>query len=93
MSDQTQKKTLTDTQITTRVANRRGFMGLMAAGGVAGALLPAQAYAQGTDADNGALTDRSGCGRGGGGINTGASDSDSGNITDSPGWGRGQPYC
>ena len=93
MSHQKPKKTLTDEQISTQASGRRGFMGLMAAGGVAGAMLPSQASAQGTDADNGAWTDSGGCGRGGGGINTGATDADSGNITDSAGWGRGAPYC
>ncbi len=91
------KKTLTDAEITTdHPTGRRGFMGLMAAGGVAGAtatLTARPASAQVTDADNGLLIDSGGCGRGGGGINTGVTDADTGNITDSGGWGRGAPYC
>jgi hypothetical protein len=91
------KKTLTDTEITTtRPSGRRGFLGLMAAGGIAGAtttLAGRPAHAQGTDADNGAWVDSGGCGRGGGGVSTGVTDADSGNITDSAGWGRGAPYC
>ncbi|HID68040.1 MAG TPA: twin-arginine translocation signal domain-containing protein [Roseibacterium sp.] len=96
-SDDTTKNTLTDADIITdRPTGRRGFMGLMAVGGMAGAvtaLTPRQVSAQGTDADNGALTDDGGCGRGGGGVSTGVTDADSGNITDASGWGRGAPYC
>ncbi len=97
MSSDKKKKTLTDSDIITdHPTGRRGFMGLMAAGGVAGAtatLAPRAASAQSTDADNGAWTDAGGCGRGGGGVATGATDADSGNITDAAGWGRGAPYC
>jgi hypothetical protein len=97
MSSDDDKKTLTDADITTdRPTGRRGFIGLMAAGGVAGAaasFTARPASAQGTDVDNGAWTDAGGCGRGGGGISTGVTDADSGNITDAAGWGRGAPYC
>ena len=94
MSREKTKHTLTDSDISTaRPTGRRGFMGLMAIGGAAAALTPVQAHAQGTDADNGTLTDRSGCGRGGGGVSTGQTDGDSGAINDAVGWGRGAPYC
>ena len=91
------KKTLTDAEITTdHPTGRRGFMGLMAAGGVAGAVATfagRPASAQAADSDNGVFIDYGGCGRGGGGISTGVNDGDTGNITDARGWGRGPPYC
>ncbi|WP_224816822.1 twin-arginine translocation signal domain-containing protein [Hasllibacter sp. MH4015] len=102
MSSDHKKKTLTDTDISTdrakaQTSGRRGFMGLMAAGGVAGAaatLTPREASAQGTDSDNGAWTDAGGCGRGSGGVSTGLVDADNGSGgTDAPGFGRGAPYC
>ncbi|GAA5080294.1 twin-arginine translocation signal domain-containing protein [Roseibacterium beibuensis] len=99
-SDDDKKKTLTDDQITTdhkpQATGRRGFLGLMAAGGAAGvtaSLAPTPAEAQGTDADNGNWTDRAGCGRGYGGAYSGYTDADNGNITDRAGYGRGAPYC
>lgn len=101
MSSDDHPKTLSDTDIVTdrpaaRATGRRGFIGLVAAGGVAGAaasLAPQAASAQTTDTDNGAWADAGGCGRGGGGIATGLTDADTGNITDAAGWGRGAPYC
>ncbi|BDW86787.1 hypothetical protein [Roseicyclus marinus] len=93
----TAPKTLSDSDITTvHHSGRRGFLGLMAVGGAAGAaaaLTGNSAQAQSTDSDNGSWTDRGGCGRGGGGIYTGRTDADNGNITDSAGYGRGAPYC
>lgn len=103
MTDGKIKKTLTDSDITTdRIVDgpqdRRGFLGLMAAGGVAvgaaAALAPGAAEAQVTDSDNGQWTDRGGCGRGSGGFYTGVSDADNGSAgTDRGGYGRGAPYC
>lgn len=98
MSDTTPKKTLTDADITTdHPQGRRGFLGLMAAGGVAGAALtlaPTSAQAQVTDSDNGSWADAAGCGRGSGGYRTGITDSDNGSLgTDAGGYGRGAPYC
>lgn len=91
-------KTLTDTEITTeRPTGRRGFLGMMAVGGAAGAAVTlgvSQANAQVTDSDNGQWTDRAGCGRGSGGVFTGFSDADNGSTgTDAGGYGRGRPYC
>jgi hypothetical protein len=90
-------KTLSDSDIKTEhAAGRRGFLGLVALGGAAGAataLTGGSAQAQSTDVDNGNWTDRGGCGRGGGGLYTGGTDADNGNITDAAGYGRGAPYC
>lgn len=99
-SDGKAKRTLSDSDITTdrtKIApGRRGFLGLMAVGGVAAgsaALTGTQAQAQATDNDSGAWNDDSGCGRGPGGTYTGATDADNGNITDAGGHGRGAPTC
>ncbi|MEQ8367829.1 MAG: twin-arginine translocation signal domain-containing protein [Roseicyclus sp.] len=95
--DKKTPKTLADTDIKTEHnAGRRGFLGMVAVGGAAGAaaaLSGGQAQAQSTDIDNGSWTDRGNCGRGGGGIYTGRTDADNGNITDAGGYGRGAPYC
>jgi hypothetical protein len=95
--DKKTRQTLTDSDIKTeRQAGRRGFLGLMALGGAAGAataLSGGQAQAQATDVDNGNWTDRGGCGRGGGGLYTARTDADNGRITDQAGYGRGAPYC
>lgn len=92
-----EKKTLNDADITTsRPTGRRGFLGLMAAGGASGAALglgPRPVSAQGTDGDNGAWNDAGGCGRGPGGTNTGLTDADTGSISDATGQGRGAPRC
>ncbi|HID68041.1 MAG TPA: hypothetical protein EYP31_07245 [Roseibacterium sp.] len=110
MSSDDKKKTLTDAEITTdrssghpggHPGGRRGFMGLMAAGGVAGlaggaaTLAPGAAQSQSlTDSDNGSWFDGGGCGRGSGGYATGVTDADDGSLgTDAPGYGRGAPYC
>lgn len=94
MSDHDRKKTLTDTDITTaRPQGRRGFLGLLAGGGVSAALVPRMAAAQGRDGDNGAWVDGAGCQRGRGGSNTGLTDADSGAISDTSGRGRGAPRC
>lgn len=97
MPSDTVKKTLRDADITTApVHGRRGFLGLMAAGGVAGAaaaLAPGSASAQSTDGDNGNYRDGAGCPRGPGGARTGLTDADSGQITDRSGNGRGAPRC
>lgn len=101
MSDDKIKKTLTDADIVTdRPQDRRGFLGLMAAGGIAAgagaaALVPGSAEAQSlTDSDNGSWRDRGGCGRGSGGYYTGITDRDNGSRgTDAGGYGRGAPYC
>lgn len=98
MSDDKIKKSLTDADIVTdRPHDRRGFLGLMAAGGIAvgavAALVPGEAKAQDTDRDNGTWTDVGGCGRGSGGYYTGISDADDGSMTDAGGYGRGAPYC
>ncbi len=99
MSSDNRQKTLTDEQIVTdRPEGRRGFMGLMAAAGVAGAvgsLAPSETQAQAlTDSDNGTWTDTGGCGRGSGGVYTGISDADDGSTgTDLGGHGRGAPFC
>jgi hypothetical protein len=95
--DKKTPKTLSDGDIKTEHnAGRRGFLGMMAVGGAAGAaaaLSGGSAQAQATDVDNGNWTDRGGCGRGGGGIYTALTDADNGNITDAAGYGRGAPYC
>ena len=95
--DEKTLKTLSDSDIKTeRPSGRRGFLGLMALGGAAGAaaaISGGEAQAQSTDRDNGNWTDRGGCGRGGGGLYTGRTDADNGNITDRGGYGRGAPYC
>lgn len=102
MSEDKIKKTLTDADIVTdRPSDRRGFLGLMAAGGItagavaAAAMVPGSAQAQSlTDSDNGTWTDSGGCGRGSGGVYTGVSDADNGSLgTDAGGYGRGAPYC
>lgn len=98
MADNKKTKTLTDAEIVTdRPEGRRGFLGLMAAGGAAGvtaSLMPRSAAAQTTDSDNGVWTDRGGCGRGSGGYSTGVTDADNGSLgTDAAGQGRGAPYC
>ncbi|AHM03288.1 Twin-arginine translocation pathway signal [Roseibacterium elongatum DSM 19469] len=100
-SEDDKKKTLTDDQITTdhqpQKTDRRGFLGLMAAGGAAAGtatLTGGSAHAQVIDSDNGAWRDRGGCGRGSGGVYTGYTDADNGSGgTDRPGYGRGAPYC
>jgi len=98
MKDDTQTKTLSDSDIKTEHhSGRRNFLGMMAVGGAAGAaaaLTAGQAEAQVTDSDNGQWTDRGGCGRGRGGYYTGISDADNGSRgTDRGGYGRGRPYC
>jgi hypothetical protein len=96
-NDKTERSTLADDDIkTVQHAGRRGFLGMMAVGGAAGAaaaLSGGPAAAQSTDRDNGNWADRGGCGRGGGGLYTGRTDADNGNITDRGGYGRGAPYC
>lgn len=98
--DKKAPKTLSDSDIRTEhKTGRRNFLGLMALGGAAGAAAAltggaAQAQAQITDSDNGQWADKRGCGRGSGGIYTGASDADNGSAgTDASGYGRGAPYC
>jgi len=95
--DKKSPKRLTDSDIKTeQQTGRRGFLGMMAVGGAAGAtaaLTGNPASAQSTDVDNGNWTDAGGCGRGGGGLYTGMTDADNGNITDAGGYGRGAPYC
>jgi hypothetical protein len=92
--DKKPRKTLNDAEIKTeRATGRRGFLGLMAAGGVAGTTMLTATPAAAADIDNGTWTDRGSCPRGGGGIYTGATDADNGNITDAAGYGRGGPYC
>ncbi len=94
MSDGKKQKTLIDAEIATdRTKSRRRFMGLMAAGGAAGAVATIPTAAVAADADNGAWTDSASCPRGSGGVSTGATDADTGAISDAAGQGRGAPYC
>lgn len=88
------KTTLTDADITTeRPKGRRGFLGLMVAGGASAALAPRIAAAQGRDGDNGNYVDGAGCQRGPANSGSGATDADSGAISDVAGRGRGAPRC
>ena len=95
--DKKNKVTLTDDDITTErnegETGRRGFLGLVAGGSVAGATMMAATPAAAADIDNGRWTDRGSCPRGGGGFWTGTTDADNGNLTDRGGYGRGRPYC
>ncbi|MEJ6391115.1 hypothetical protein [Gymnodinialimonas ulvae] len=94
MSSGKKQKTLTDADISTvRPKGRRGFLGLMAAGGAAGAVAIIPTAAAASDADNGVWEDAASCPRGSGGTATGATDADTGAITDAAGQGRGAPYC
>ncbi len=94
MSSDKKQKTLTDAEISTdRPKGRRGFLGLVAAGGAAGAVATIPTAAAAADIDNGTWTDAGSCPRGSGGVATGATDADNGSITDAAGWGRGAPYC
>ena len=94
MSSDKKQKTLHDADISTaRPKSRRRFLGLMAAGGAAGAVATIPTAAVAADADNGTWTDTASCPRGNGGVSTGATDADSGAITDVAGAGRGAPYC
>lgn len=98
MSKDDATKTLTDAEIITAhpgktTAGRRGFLGLMAAGGVGAAFAPRMAEAQGRDGDTGAWTDGAGCQRGPAGSGSSGTDADSGAISDPSGRGRGAPRC
>jgi len=75
---------------------RRRMLGLLGLGGVAlgaSTLAGEQAFAQGSDADDGSLADAGSCPRGTGGTYTGVTDTDNGTLTDIGGYGRGEPYC
>lgn len=94
MSSDHTTKTLTNADITTeRPKGRRGFLGLMAAGGVSAALTPRMAAAQGRDGDNGNYVDAAGCQRGPAGSGSSGTDADNGAISDRTGRGRGRPRC
>ena len=94
MSSAKKHKTLTDADISTEhLKGRRGFLGLMAAGGAAGAVATIPTAAAAADVDNGVWNDAGSCPRGSGGTATGATDADTGAITDVAGQGRGAPYC
>jgi cyanophycinase-like exopeptidase len=92
--DKKARTTLTDGDIKTeRKTGRRGFLGLVAAGGAAGATMMAATPAAAADNDLGNWTDAVSCPRGLGGVYTGVTDADSGSQYDDPGYGRGLPYC
>lgn len=94
MSSETTKKTLKDADIVTgRSKGRRSFLGLMAAGGAAGAVATIPTAAVAADGDNGTWDDQPSCPRGPGGASTGTTDADTGSISDSAGRGRGAPTC
>ncbi len=94
MSSDKTKKTLKDADIVTdRSKGRRSFLGLMAAGGAAGAVATIPTAAVAADGDNGAWTDSASCPRGPGGSSTGLTDADNGSITDTGGRGRGPRRC
>ena len=97
MSDNSKRRSLTDTEIKTQARyGRRSMLGMLGVGAAGSAMVLASGtgnQAQAVDIDNGVWTDRGSCPRGSGGIWTGITDADNGNLTDPGGYGRGAPYC